>query len=134
MSLLNLTKRALSRPISSSAFIAVGIAFLLFVYKTHSDRSIQQPAITKKMHIQSIPMCEFALRVPPCDPLSGCSQATADARRSARVPRKACRIHVFEYWLTFPGEGSGNNYAYLVTDDKTKQAVIIDPANPSESA
>jgi hydroxyacylglutathione hydrolase len=31
------------------------------------------------------------------------------------------------------GEGTGNNYAYLVTDDKTKQAVIIDPANPSES-
>ncbi|CZT18886.1 probable glyoxylase [Ramularia collo-cygni] len=29
-------------------------------------------------------------------------------------------------------EGSGNNYAYLVTDDKTKEAVIIDPANPSE--
>ncbi|EME47477.1 hypothetical protein DOTSEDRAFT_69419 [Dothistroma septosporum NZE10] len=29
-------------------------------------------------------------------------------------------------------EGSGNNYAYLVTDDKTKDAVIIDPANPSE--
>jgi hypothetical protein len=59
MSLLNLTKRALTRPISSTAFIAVGIAFLIFVYKTHSDRSIQQPAITKKMHIQSIPMCEF---------------------------------------------------------------------------
>jgi hypothetical protein len=34
--------------------------------------------------------------------------------------------------LTISGEGSGNNYAYLVTDDKTKQAVIIDPANPSE--
>ncbi|KAK4919314.1 Cytoplasmic glyoxalase II [Elasticomyces elasticus] len=29
-------------------------------------------------------------------------------------------------------EGSGNNYAYLVTDEKTKNAVIIDPANPSE--
>ncbi|CAK3810747.1 hydroxyacylglutathione hydrolase [Lecanosticta acicola] len=29
-------------------------------------------------------------------------------------------------------EGSGNNYAYLVTDDKTRDAVIIDPANPSE--
>ncbi|KAK0936686.1 Cytoplasmic glyoxalase II [Friedmanniomyces endolithicus] len=29
-------------------------------------------------------------------------------------------------------EGSGNNYAYLVTDDKTKEAVIIDPANPQE--
>jgi len=38
-----------------------------------------------------------------------------------------------EYRLTIIGEGSGNNYAYLVTDDKTKQAVIIDPANPSES-
>jgi len=24
------------------------------------------------------------------------------------------------------------NYAYLVTDDKTKEAVIIDPANPQE--
>lgn len=29
-------------------------------------------------------------------------------------------------------EGTGNNYAYLVTDDKSKDAVIIDPANPSE--
>lgn len=30
------------------------------------------------------------------------------------------------------GEGSGNNYAYLITDDKTKESVIIDPANPPE--
>ncbi|KAF2138755.1 uncharacterized protein K452DRAFT_233666 [Aplosporella prunicola CBS 121167] len=29
-------------------------------------------------------------------------------------------------------EGSGNNYAYLVSDEKTKDAVIIDPANPPE--
>ncbi|KAF2743226.1 glyoxylase [Sporormia fimetaria CBS 119925] len=29
-------------------------------------------------------------------------------------------------------EGSGNNYAYLVTDDKTKDSVIIDPAHPPE--
>jgi len=28
--------------------------------------------------------------------------------------------------------GSSNNYAYLVVDDKTKDAVIIDPAHPSE--
>ncbi|KAI9870483.1 MAG: Cytoplasmic glyoxalase II, partial [Pleopsidium flavum] len=28
--------------------------------------------------------------------------------------------------------GSSNNYAYLVVDDKSKNAVIIDPANPSE--
>ena len=30
------------------------------------------------------------------------------------------------------GEGTGNNYAYLVVDDKSKEAVIIDPANPPE--
>jgi hypothetical protein len=32
------------------------------------------------------------------------------------------------------GEGTGNNYAYLVSDDKTKESVIIDPAHPSEYA
>ncbi|MCJ1411305.1 Cytoplasmic glyoxalase II [Ptychographa xylographoides] len=32
------------------------------------------------------------------------------------------------------GEGSGNNYAYLVVDEKTNDAVIIDPANPPEVA
>jgi len=31
-------------------------------------------------------------------------------------------------------EGSSDNYAYLVTDDKTKDSVIIDPANPDEVA
>ncbi|KAK5044793.1 hypothetical protein LTR84_010449 [Exophiala bonariae] len=30
------------------------------------------------------------------------------------------------------GVGSSNNYAYLVHDDETKDAVIIDPANPPE--
>lgn len=30
------------------------------------------------------------------------------------------------------GTGSSDNYAYLVVDDKTKDAVIIDPANPDE--
>ncbi|PNS17598.1 hypothetical protein CAC42_2993 [Sphaceloma murrayae] len=29
-------------------------------------------------------------------------------------------------------EGKGNNYAYLVSDEKSKDAVIIDPANPPE--
>jgi hydroxyacylglutathione hydrolase len=32
----------------------------------------------------------------------------------------------------FAGTGTGNNYAYLVVDDKSKNAVIIDPANPPE--
>lgn len=31
-------------------------------------------------------------------------------------------------------DGSSNNYAYLVTDEATKDAVIIDPANPPEIA
>ncbi|KAK3190614.1 Cytoplasmic glyoxalase II [Lecanicillium sp. MT-2017a] len=31
-------------------------------------------------------------------------------------------------------EGTSNNYAYLVVDDKSKDAVIIDPANPPEVA
>lgn len=30
------------------------------------------------------------------------------------------------------GVGSSNNYAYLVNDDESKDAVIIDPANPPE--
>lgn len=30
------------------------------------------------------------------------------------------------------GVGSSNNYAYIVKDDTTKDAVIIDPANPEE--
>jgi glyoxylase-like metal-dependent hydrolase (beta-lactamase superfamily II) len=30
------------------------------------------------------------------------------------------------------GKGTGNNYAYLLVDEKTKNAAIIDPANPVE--
>jgi hypothetical protein len=30
------------------------------------------------------------------------------------------------------GEGRSDNYAYLVVDEKSKDAVIIDPANPDE--
>ncbi|KAI9703176.1 MAG: Cytoplasmic glyoxalase II [Candelina mexicana] len=32
------------------------------------------------------------------------------------------------------GSGSSDNYAYLVVDEKTRDAVIIDPANPKEVA
>jgi len=28
--------------------------------------------------------------------------------------------------------GSSNNYAYIVSDEATKEGVIIDPANPDE--
>lgn len=30
------------------------------------------------------------------------------------------------------GTGKSDNYAYLVVDDKSKDAVIVDPANPEE--
>ena len=30
------------------------------------------------------------------------------------------------------GAGSHDNYAYLVTDEKTKETAVIDPANPEE--
>ncbi|KAH9992187.1 Las1-domain-containing protein [Xylariaceae sp. FL0662B] len=33
-----------------------------------------------------------------------------------------------------PGTGSSDNYAYLVVDDKSKDAVVIDPAHPAEVA
>ena len=35
----------------------------------------------------------------------------------------------FALWI---GVGTSNNYAYLVVDDHSKDAVIIDPANPPE--
>lgn len=33
---------------------------------------------------------------------------------------------------SYPGVGSSNNYAYLVVDDASKDAFIIDPAHPEE--
>jgi glyoxylase-like metal-dependent hydrolase (beta-lactamase superfamily II) len=55
------------------------------------------------MHIQSIPMCMSTLM----------------------IIHSTCPLIVL-------GEGTGNNYAYLVSDDKTREAVIIDPAHPEE--
>jgi hydroxyacylglutathione hydrolase len=40
---------------------------------------------------------------------------------------RAMHIESIPMWV-----GSSNNYAYLVTDDATKDSVIIDPANPPE--
>ncbi|TVY73619.1 putative hydroxyacylglutathione hydrolase [Lachnellula suecica] len=42
---------------------------------------------------------------------------------------RAMHIRSIPMWT-----GSSDNYAYLVIDDKTKDAVIIDPANPEEVA
>lgn len=99
MSLLNLTKRALTRPISSTAFIAVGIAFLLLIYKTRPDRSVQQPITTKKMHIQSIPMCEFTAYVLLLlSQVKGCSKLLLIWERIALLLllEKVCRTFIPE--------------------------------------
>lgn len=44
-------------------------------------------------------------------------------------PSSARKMHVLAIpmWVN-----KSDNYAYLVTDDKTKDAVIIDPAHPEE--
>ncbi|KAL2429718.1 hydroxyacylglutathione hydrolase [Exophiala dermatitidis] len=45
----------------------------------------------------------------------------------ARQPLRKMHILSIPMWV-----GSSNNYAYLVSDDETNDAVIIDPANPPE--
>lgn len=61
------------------------------------------------MHIQSIPMCEYAIVY--ISAIVGTQSLTS---------------------LISSGTGSSNNYAYLVVDDKSRDAVIIDPAHPEE--
>ena len=53
-----------------------------------------------------------------------------DSFRPEHATRDWTMLTVCEY----TGTGSSNNYAYLVKDDKTNDAVIIDPANPPEYA
>ncbi|OAL32046.1 hypothetical protein AYO22_00916 [Fonsecaea multimorphosa] len=45
----------------------------------------------------------------------------------AQQPVKKMHVLSIPMWV-----GSSDNYAYLVSDDETKDAVIIDPANPPE--
>ncbi|KAH0342427.1 Metallo-hydrolase/oxidoreductase, partial [Aureobasidium melanogenum] len=82
MSLFNLARQTICKPIFKPAFVCVVVSCIWFYLRLTPP----QPVTSRAMHIQSIPM-----------------------------------------W-----EGSGNNYAYLVVDDKSKDAVIIDPANPPE--
>jgi hypothetical protein len=74
--------------------------------KTKTNR---QFTLTRAMHIHSIPMCEC------------CVIATASLIRWILILRE---IDI--------GKGTSNNYAYLVVDEKSRDAVIIDPANPPE--
>ncbi|PWY67203.1 glyoxylase [Aspergillus heteromorphus CBS 117.55] len=47
--------------------------------------------------------------------------------RARAQQTRAMQIQSIPMWT-----GKGNNYAYLVTDEPTKESVIIDPANPPE--
>ncbi|PHH74398.1 hypothetical protein CDD82_4952 [Ophiocordyceps australis] len=49
--------------------------------------------------------------------------------RSALAATRAMHIKAIPMWV-----GSSNNYSYLVVDDKSNKAVIIDPANAPEVA
>ncbi|KAL6891047.1 Metallo-hydrolase/oxidoreductase [Trichoderma longibrachiatum] len=52
-------------------------------------------------------------------------------RFAGSLTNNARKMHIqsIPMWV-----GNSNNYAYLVVDDKSKDAVIIDPANPPEVA
>jgi len=47
-----------------------------------------------------------------------------------KVKEEQATVDLCLIWLL--GEGSSDNYAYLVVDEKSKDAVIIDPAHPEE--
>jgi hydroxyacylglutathione hydrolase len=47
--------------------------------------------------------------------------------RSSSLQRRIMHIQSIPMW-----EGTSNNYAYIVSDPKSKEAVVIDPANPPE--
>lgn len=55
MSFLTAAKHILKRPTSFSVF-AVGITFLVWYFL--ADPLYAKPAVSRKMHIESIPMCE----------------------------------------------------------------------------
>ena len=65
------------------------------------------------MHIQTIPMCK---------------QVPFDSESEQFRAIRSLLIDI----NNIVGTGTSNNYAYIVTDEPTKQSVIIDPAHPEE--
>ncbi|KAK1831557.1 Las1-like protein [Podospora conica] len=59
----------------------------------------------------------------------GGKEGEGEVEMKELITRRTMRIQSIPMWV-----GSSDNYAYLVVDDKTKDAVIIDPAHPSEVA
>jgi phosphoribosyl 1,2-cyclic phosphodiesterase len=86
---------------------------------------------------QQLTDCIYCLCKSLC-PISSTPMNRLIPRVSSSIPRytprlatpaltRAMHIQSIPMWV-----GSGNNYAYLVVDDKSKDAVIVDPANPPE--
>jgi len=70
MSLLTTTTKQILRRPFPLAVVTVGIAFVLSYQNSSTDPS-EHPkpvASSRNMHIQSIPMCECSLMVPPSCP------------------------------------------------------------------
>ena len=57
------------------------------------------------MHIESIPMCESLTTV------------------------ETMYILISDF---LQGTGTGNNYAYLISDEPSKDTMVVDPAHPPE--
>ncbi|KAM7209157.1 hydroxyacylglutathione hydrolase [Naviculisporaceae sp. PSN 640] len=73
-------------------------------------------------------MNAFIARRPVLNKLSGNLKTLAQSSTSPnQILHRKMQIKSIPMWV-----GSSNNYAYLVVDDKSKDAVIIDPANPPE--
>ncbi|RAL67777.1 hypothetical protein DID88_008505 [Monilinia fructigena] len=55
------------------------------------------------------------------------AQSQQQIQAQAQIQTRKMHIQSIPMW-----EGTSNNYAYLVVDEKSKDAVVIDPANPED--
>lgn len=115
---------------------------------TSRASTLSRPSIRniRAMHIQSIPMCKsWIIFVSLWSAWLHSSNAICILQHFVPFEIYQPSLIAISTWLLwtlsssfstfahlFPGVGSSNNYAYLVTDDQTKDSVIIDPANPPE--
>ena len=90
---------------------------------THNTLIVNVGGLTYSLLIQCSRLLSFRPRAPCISSLYLCVGFFSDS-------------YILSFYRTFAkktiGKGSSNNYAYLVVDDKTKGAAIIDPANPPE--
>ncbi|OAQ63412.1 Las1-like protein [Pochonia chlamydosporia 170] len=72
---------------------------------------------------------EVMMRVDKGEEEEGEGEGEGEGEMCFKYNTRNMHIQSIPMWV-----GSSNNYAYLVVDDKSKDAVIIDPANPPEVA